>query len=374
LDYRYSQEFMMRINSSDQQSPQITGIAPMSLAQWCGLIAFMILAIGLWQLRQLLLLVFTAVVLSTALNKAVRQLQKFGMRRAIAVTIVTVAVLTIVIGFSVLIAPPFIEQFPRLIEYIPKGWSQLRANLEQFAVLIPNLPFQEIDLVGNLTKNLQPLTTELVQQIFGFFSNSLEILLRILLVLLLTVMLLVDPLKYRQGFIALFPDFYRERMDEILSQCEIGLGAWLIGVLAKIAFVSILSAIGLWVLRVPLPIANALLAGILGLIPQLGSTLSFIPPVMIAWLESPWKAIAVFILYLVIQQIEGSVLIPLVMEDQAALLPAVTLVSQIAFTIFFGFLGLLLSLPLLVVAQVCIQEILIKDVLDRWKQQPETLT
>jgi predicted PurR-regulated permease PerM len=91
----------------------------------------------------------------------------------------------------------------------------------------------------------------------------------------------------------------------------------------------------------------------------------------IALLDSPWKAIAVFGLYFLIQQLEGSVLIPLVMQEQAALLPAVTLVSQVAFTLFFGFLGLLLSLPLLVVAQICIQEMPIKDVLDRWKRQSE---
>jgi predicted PurR-regulated permease PerM len=342
---------------------------PMNLAQWFGLLTVVVFAIVLWQLRQLALLVFTAVILATALNKAVRQLQKFNLPRGVAVAMTTGITVTTLVGFSWLIVPPFSEQFPRLIEYVPKGLAELRSDLDEFITLFPNLPLQDINIVEDLSKNLQPLTTQLVRQVFDFFSNSLEIVLSILLVLLLTVMFLIEPFKYRQGFIALFPDFYRERMDEILTRCEIGIGGWLIGVLAKVAFVSILSAIALLALQVPLPIANALLAGVLGLIPQLGSALSFIPPIAIALLDSPWKAIAVFVLYLLIQQLEGSVLIPLVMQEQAALLPAVTLVSQVAFTVFFGFLGLLLSLPLLVVAQVCIQEILIKDVLDQWKRQ-----
>jgi predicted PurR-regulated permease PerM len=315
--------------------------------------------------------VFTAVILATALNKAVRQLQKWHLQRGIAVTLTTGITVVILVGFSWLIVPPIVEQFPRLMDYVPKGLAELRTDLEQVATRFPCIPLQNINIIEDLGNNLQPLTTDLVRQSFGFFSNSLEIVLSILLVLLLTLMLLIEPLKYRQGFISLFPDFYRERMDEIHSRCEIGLGGWLIGVFAKIAFVSILNAIALLLLQVPLLIANALLAGVLRLIPQVGSVLSFIPPMAITLLDSPWKAIAVFGLYLLIEQLEGSVLIPLVMQEQAALLPAVTLVSQVAFTLFFGFLGLLLSLPWLVVAQICIQEMLIKDVLDRLKRQSD---
>jgi predicted PurR-regulated permease PerM len=244
-------------------------IYPMNLARWFGLLTIVVFAVVLWQLRQLMLLVFTAVILATALNKAVRQLQNFKLPRGIAVAIAIGLTVAILAGFSWLVVPPFSEQFPRLIEYVPKGLEELRSYLDEFVTLFPNLPLQDINIVENLSKNLQPLTTELVRQVFDFFSNSLEIVLSVLLVLLLTIMFLIEPFKYRQGFIALFPDFYRERMDEILSRCEIGIGGWLIGVLAKVAFVSILSAIVLVVLQVPLPIANALLAGVLGLIPNL---------------------------------------------------------------------------------------------------------
>jgi predicted PurR-regulated permease PerM len=349
----------------DAERDQKYGI--MKFSQWLGLLTIVIFVGILWRLRELLLLVFTAVILATALNKAVRQLQQLHLQRGLAVVLTTGITVVILVGFSWLIVPPFAEQFPRLMDYVPQGLAELQFDLDQIAAKLPGVPLQNINIIEDIGKNLQPLTTQLVRQVFGFFSNSLEIFLSILLVLVLTIMLLIEPLKYRQGFISLFPDFYRERMDEILSRCEIGLGGWLIGVLAKILFVSILSVIGLSLLQVPLPIANALLAGVLGLIPQLGPTLSLIPPIAIALLDSPWKAIAVLVLYLLIQQLEGSVLIPLVMQEQAALLPAVTLVSQVAFTLFFGFLGLLLSLPLLVVAQICIQEMLIKDILDPWK-------
>jgi predicted PurR-regulated permease PerM len=101
-------------------------------------------------------------------------------------------------------------------------------------------------------------------------------------------------------------------------------------------------------------------------IPNVGPVLSVIPPMAIALLDAPWKSLAVLGLYIGIQQLETNVLTPFVMAQQVSLLPAITLLSQVFFASFFGFLGLLLALPLTVVAQVWIQEVLITDVLDKW--------
>jgi hypothetical protein len=91
----------------------------------------------------------------------------------------------------------------------------------------------------------------------------------------------------------------------------------------------------------------------------------------IALLEDPWKCLAVFILYFVIQQVESNFLTPYVMAQQVSLLPAVTLLAQVFFVTFFGFLGLFLALPLTVVGQIWVKEVLFKDVLDQWRNQRE---
>jgi predicted PurR-regulated permease PerM len=137
--------------------------------------------------------------------------------------------------------------------------------------------------------------------------------------------------------------------------------------------IAFLSLIGLSVLQVPLPLAHAVVAGFLNLIPNIGPTLSVIPPMMIALLDSPLKSGFVLILYFLIQQFESNVLTPYVMAQQVSLLPAVTLIAQVFFATFFGFLGLLLALPLTVVAQVWIREALIKDILNQWSASPKTL-
>ena len=86
-------------------------------------------------------------------------------------------------------------------------------------------------------------------------------------------------------------------------------------------------------------------------------------------IDAPWKALAVLILYILIQQTESNILTPLVMKQQVSLLPAITLLAQATFAVFFGFIGLFLALPLAVVAQVWIEEVLIKDILSSWQRK-----
>jgi predicted PurR-regulated permease PerM len=133
--------------------------------------------------------------------------------------------------------------------------------------------------------------------------------------------------------------------------------------MAAIAFVSF---IGLSILGVPLALANALLAGLLEFIPNIGPVLSVFPPIAVALLVSPWKAVAVLILYILIQQLEAYVLVPFVMKQQVSLLPAVTLLSVVIFGTFFGFLGVFLSVPLVIVFKIWLKEVLIKDILNTW--------
>jgi predicted PurR-regulated permease PerM len=214
----------------------------------------------------------------------------------------------------------------------------------------------------------------LFRQIFGnflvLFSSSLAIVLQILLVIVLTIMMTINPIPYRHTLLQLFPSFYRHRADYILTICESSLLNWLKGVSINSLFVASTSAIGLLILGVPFVFAHALIAGIFNFIPNIGPFLSVIFPVSVALLDSFSKAIAVIILYLVIQNLESYWFAPMMMQKQVSLLPAVTLISQLFFTTILGPLGLILALPLAVVGKTWIDEAWVKDVLDRWHGPP----
>jgi predicted PurR-regulated permease PerM len=337
------------------------------LGQWIGLIVFVISLYILWQIRQVLLLIFAAVVLATALNRLVRLFQRFRIQRGIAIALSIGLLITLLVGFFVVIVPPFIEQLQELVDLVPTGLENLRSWANWLQNLFPEQVLQDIRGLKGFTQQLQSTASRLFGNFLTLFSNSLGIVLNFLLVLVLTIMLLSDPARYRQGLILLIPSFYRQRVNEILQQCEVALGGWAAGILFNMTVITVLSGIGLWILQVPLALANAILAGVLTFIPNLGPTLSVIPPMALALLDAPWKAGAVLVLYIAIQQIESNILTPLVMEKQVSLAPALTLASQIIFASFFGFLGLFLALPLMVVTQVWIKEILVKDVLNKWE-------
>jgi predicted PurR-regulated permease PerM len=341
----------------------------MSIGQWLGLFVFGLCLYILWQVRQMLLLVFAAIVLATALNKLARKIQvKFNLTRGKGVLAAVGIFIAIIIGFFIIIVPPFIVQFQELIStkfpQILKSASQWRTHVETFipAALIPYLP----DL-NDLNRQLQPLIQSMAGRSIAIFSTSLGAILNLLFVTILTLMFLAQPSAYRRTFISLFPSFYRRRIDRILTECEVSLGKWFGGALLSMLVVALLSLIGLLALGIPLALAQAILAGLLNFIPNVGPTLSVVIPMAIALLDEPWKAVAIFIVYLAIQQFESNLLTPYIMSQQVSLLPAITLIAQVFFTTFFGFLGLLLALPLTVVGKIWINAVLIEDVLDRWQ-------
>jgi len=348
-----------------------------NLGQWIGLIVLAISLYVLYQIRQVILLVFGAIVLATALNQLARYFQRLGIRRGFAVVLSVCLFVTLVIVFLWLLVPPFMTQFQELTERVPKGIEHLKILLDGLVTRVPKQLAPYVLDLDNLSQQAQPLVNQVLRNSLTFFSSSLSAVLNLLLVLVLTGMLLADPQSYRRVFIRIFPSFYRRRVDFILAQCEVGLIKWLIGTLISMSVVALMSAIGLWILQVEPVLALGVLAGFLNLIPNLGPTISVIPPILIALLDDPWKGLAVLVLYFVIQQIESSFLTPYVMAQQVSLLPAITLLSQVVFATFFGFLGLLLALPLTVVGQIWLKEVLIQDVLDRWhhpKSKSQTAT
>lgn len=346
----------------------------MDLGQWLGLLAIVISLYILWQIRQILLLVFAAVVLATALNKLARRFQRSGMRRGFAVMLAAGIFLAVIVGFFWLVVPPFVAQFQELTVRVPRGLERLNAWLDQLETRIPRHLVPYIPDLNSLSQQAQPLINRLLGSSFAFVSGSLEVILKILLVLVLTGMFLASPKAYQQVFVRLFPSFYRQRVDGILHECENALGRWMGGAAIAVFVVGLMSTIGLSVLHVPAALALGVLAGFMNLIPNLGPTISVIPAMAIALLDSPVKSLLVLALYFLIQQAESNFITPVVMAHQVSLLPAVTLISQLFFVTFFGFLGLFLALPLTVVGKIWFREVILKDVLDRWGRKDKRAT
>lgn len=339
----------------------------MNLGQWIGLISLIAAVYILWQIRQVILLLFAAVVLANSLNILARWFQKKGLTRSGAVLAAIACFFSVLVAFFYLIVPSFAVQFQELLVLVPKGGNRLNLWLNSLNHLVPSQFRGYVPDITTFTNQIFPVINQLLGGSFAFFSSSVGVVVNILLILVLGLMLLINPLAYRQAFIRLFPYFYRYRVDQVLQECEFSLGRWIEGALISMSVIGILSTLGLSLIGVKAALAQGILAGLLNFIPNIGPTISVIPPMMIASLDSPFKSVLVLILFILIQQFESNFLTPYVMAQHVNLLPAVTLMAQVFFASLFGFWGLLLALPLTVVLQIWVRRVLIEDVLDRWQ-------
>ncbi|MEL6882144.1 MAG: AI-2E family transporter, partial [Cyanobacteria bacterium J06607_10] len=274
----------------------------MKLGDWISLLCLAAASYILWQIKDLLLLSFAAVVIALALNSLTRRIQAFKISRPFAIPIALLIAGIVATLFILGIVPPFIDQFSKLITLVigffqdlPKLAMQLQTALPE-RIRLPELN----EFLAWLTSPDSP-----VLEVFGnffsvfnsslkVFNSSLRVVIQILFVTILSLMILANPNAYLNGILLLFPSFYRQRAREIFRQCEVALGNWLAGILISSIFIFGFSFIGLLILGVDLAFAHALLAGILNFIPNLGPTLSMVFPVIVALLsEDPWKAVAV---------------------------------------------------------------------------------
>ncbi len=347
----------------------------MSFGQWLGLLALVAALLILWTLRESLILLFAAIILALALCTLVGVVRRqLGCNRGVALVVSLLMVGLVVAVISTVIIPPFVEQFAELLTKLPAAAAALLELVREWIGQASRM------LYGSGAGDLAWLRDGLIKggeppnlgggalRLLGLAGGVGTGLLQLLFVLAVALMVAIQPEHYREVAVLLVPSFYRRRFRSVLVKCGEALSAWMVGVLISSLCVGTLAAIGLSLLGVKLVAANAVLAGVLNVIPNVGPTLSTVFPMSVALLDSPWKSLAVLVLYVAVQNLESYLITPSVMHHQLRLLPGLTLTAQLFATLVFGPLGLLLALPLAVCVQVIVREVVIHDMLDSWKR------
>jgi predicted PurR-regulated permease PerM len=326
-----------------------------------GVLALVVLGLLAWELRLVLLVLFGAVVLAVAMDVPITLLRRLLPLSRPAALILELMVLAVV-GWllTALLLPEVLEQIQVLSNLIP----QLPAKLQALTSQIPQLHSLELKLMGGATwDRLQPLGGQLL----GFAGGAANSTVQLLLIALLAVLLALDPRSHQRLLLAATPQFYRTRMQLLLTECREALGGWLAGMTLSALVVFLATWAGLALLKVPLALLSALVCALLTFVPTIGPTAATLLPMAVALLlVSPAKMLQVAVLRLVLQNTEAFVLTPLLLNRTVNLLPTVALMAQLCLGALLGLPGLLLALPLVVVLQVICQEVLVHDVMDRW--------
>lgn len=311
----------------------------------------------------IVLLIFAAVLIAVFLRGLADLVNRYTrLSETMAVLLVSVLLLAVLGGTIALLAPSVADQVQNLRNQLPDSFQQVKNYISQYGwgkTLIAQLPTSQ-----QLGEKLQEIGfSSIFSRVCGYFSSTVGALGNFFITILLAIYLATEPKFYANGFTKLFPLRIRPRVSEILDSIGETLSWWLIGKVASMIFIGVLTWIGLSILGVPLALTLGLIAGLLSFIPNFGPIFSALPAILLAFIESPMKAVYVLILFIVVQIIESNIVTPLIERQTVELPPALTIIFQLVLGVLIGGLGLVLATPLLAVLMVLIQMVYVQDVL-----------
>jgi predicted PurR-regulated permease PerM len=201
-----------------------------------------------------------------------------------------------------------------------------------------------------------------VRYLFPFLQSTIAAVAGLLLIIFLAIYIAADPDTYHAGLMHLFPKPSRQRAGEILSAMATVLRKWLVTQLIAMATIGAVTTTVLLILDVKAALALGVIAGLLEFIPTIGPILSAFPAVAMGFVDSPQKALTIAVAYIGIQFLENHILIPMLMKGGIDIPPALTILAQALATLLFGFLGLMVAVPLMAATMVAVKMLYVEGV------------
>jgi predicted PurR-regulated permease PerM len=368
----------------------------------------------IWFAHPLILTVFLGVLFGLAVEGGVDRLQRFRIPRGVAAGLIVVAFFALLVGLGAWMAPTLREQgrelrtrLPQAIDKVEQWFNDRRQGM--FGIILGGsevaqtaqgpardtaaartdtvvIVFDTNTVVrpaqapaparagsdtgaaaaaqrdGPLSDRLGRQVSGVARYLFPFLSSTFAVFAGIILIVFLAIYIAAEPDLYHGGLMHLFPHHARRRAGEVLSAMATVLRKWLVTQLIAMFVIGTITTVVLLALDVKAAFALGAIAGLLEFVPTIGPLLSAIPAVAMGFLDSPDKALAVAIAYGAIQFLENHLLIPLLMKGGVNLPPALTIVSQALMALLFGFLGLMVAVPLLAAILVPVKMLYVEGV------------
>lgn len=312
----------------------------------------------LWQVRQVLLLAFSGLLLAILLRIPVDWInRRTSVSGSWALAVTLLLYVALITGGIWLMSPSIIEQYREFTEVAPEAWSRIEAGIS--ASPLGSQLLAQGEQIGGLT----PAAGSILTRVTGFFSSAVSGLTNVLILVFVGFYFAFQPDIYVQGIVRLIPPENRERTQDVIRSIGIALRWWLIGRVFAMFIVGLFVGIGLWILGVPLALILGVLAGLLSFVPVVGAVLAVIPAVLVASTEGLLLVLYVLVLYAAAQTIESYILTPLVQQRTVDLPPAMALMFQLLLGIFTGPIGVAVAFPLAVAGLVLLKMLYVEDVL-----------
>lgn len=326
-------------------------------------IGLVIVAFGLIiQLREVILICFVAIVISTAVQPVVDWLNNRGLRYSIALPLVYLALIGSVIALCWFLIPPLILQVSDLSARLPEAYSMFLDQMRQSRLAMVSRIGRA--LPGSFATTPQFSADDLPALLTGWIWTFGSGAFTLIVTLLLSYYWVIYRRRAVQAFMLMLPSGRRDGANALWGIVEEKVGAFVRGQFILCVAILLLSLVGYWAIGLPYVVVISILAGLLEAVPYIGPLVTGAIAVAVGLTISPQTALFAVIVSLVIQQLESTLLVPKIMGRAVGVNPVVTLLALTGFSLLFGLLGALLAIPLAAILQIALDRLVLNATIE----------
>lgn len=309
----------------------------------------------LFLIREILAMLFVALIFASAVDPWVDWLQKRKVPRGISIIAIYLIALSVITGVVFLIIPPISKQvndlannFPSILEKVISGYEYLREYSVQHGIL-ENIK----ENMGSISSNLQKAAGGIFSTVSGIIGSVLSFF----LILVMTFYMVVEENALKKIVWSIAPEKYQVYVMKLINRMQKKVDLWLRGQLILSFIIFILTYVSLLILGVKYALVLALIAGLTEFVPYLGPILASIPAIFLAFTQEPILAVFVAILYYIIQLVENHIIVPKLMQKVVGLNPIISIAVLLVGFKVAGVLGAILSIPVATAISVFLRDI-----------------
>lgn len=293
------------------------------------------------QIADVLLLFSITLLAVVVLNPVVTWLECRRIPRAVSAALLALSVIGLVVLALYLVIPLASKQMSELAQQLPQSAEALQRAISKLADKYPviNKLMQSLD--NNTLSALKPLlggATRLTANIAGLIAAML-------VAFISTIYILANPKPLANGLLLLFTAQTRRKIEGIAEHLGKQIQAWSLGLLIGMFAIFLLTWVALSIIGIKQAFLFAVFAGLLEAVPILGPVLSAVPPIVVALTYNPVLVIWIILAFIIIQQFESNILVPMVMSRQLSLHPVTVIFAVVVLNGMFGIIGIFLATP-----------------------------
>ena len=311
------------------------------------------------QLVTLLLAILITVIVAIPLAAIATRLERYKIPRSVGTLIALLGGIGAIALLVYLLIPPFVDQTEEFVDDVPG----IVSNLEE---MYADLTGQGAGEVGNEVERFAERLTDDPDRLIGPITeiglNLAGIAAALVLILITAYYMAARPGPLVDGLVSLAPPSRRAHIRHVLDRLRRAWIGWMEGVAIDMILTFVLLFVGLTIVGLDFAIFFAVLSALLVVVPYFGAIAGAIPPTLFALTDSPGKALVVLVVYVLVQQIESNITIPVIMAQRVRLHPAVVAIGVVVVGQLFGFVGLFVAVPILSLVVIIAEEFWVKRV------------